>query len=240
MNYISLLNLPDCMRRFGSLRALWEGDRKGEGGIPKIKAKIKGGTTGNWASNAAKAVLCDTALERAIKRAADTVGANSMDPSVQQLVDAARVITREANATRFRDFVCYKDEEAARAAMQSGDPVSLVILEDGTSGMMLQKSTTFVPVHRDHEIAVDIKCGAAYFGFECQPAVDLVVPRSEWASTIAEQQRSVAKRFVLLLPELRKDLAIPFSGRHYFITSNWEEMDVTGNIVRYRISRARY
>jgi hypothetical protein len=30
----------------------------------------------------------------------------------------------------------------------------------------------------------------------------------------------------------------PFSGRHYFITSNWEEMDLAGNIVRYRVSRA--
>jgi hypothetical protein len=47
MNFISLLNLPDVLRRFGSLRPLWEGDRKGEGGLPKIKAKIKSGTA-HW------------------------------------------------------------------------------------------------------------------------------------------------------------------------------------------------
>jgi hypothetical protein len=39
---------------------------------------------------------------------------------------------------------------------------------------------------------------------------------------------------------LKKEADDPFSGRHYFITSNWEEMDLAGHIVRYRVSRAEY
>jgi hypothetical protein len=75
VNFISLLNLPDVLRRFGSLRPLyWEGDRKGEGGLPRIKAKIKSGTKGDWAGNAARATLSDAGLGRAVKAAADAVG----------------------------------------------------------------------------------------------------------------------------------------------------------------------
>jgi hypothetical protein len=74
MNFISLLNLHDVLRRFGSLRPLWEGDRKGEGSLPKNKAKIKSGTKGDWAGNAARALLSDIGLGGAIKVAADSVG----------------------------------------------------------------------------------------------------------------------------------------------------------------------
>ena len=39
-NYITLLNIPDCMCRYGSLRALFEGDSKGEGALPLLKQVI--------------------------------------------------------------------------------------------------------------------------------------------------------------------------------------------------------
>jgi hypothetical protein len=245
MNFVSLLNLPDVLRRYGSLRALWEGDRKGEGGLPKIKANVKGGTTGEWARSAATAIVSETALERAIKSAADSVTtatdqSEAVDPSIEQLVNVARSITGESASSRYRDFLCYKNEVIAAATLQSGKPVSLVILQDGTWGMMIQKSLSFVPVTINHRVPATVVCGAAYLGFECGTPVDLVVPPARWESTIQEQHSSVVIKFVLLLPELKKEAGDPFSGRHYFITSDWEEMTVTGNIVRCRVSKAHY
>jgi hypothetical protein len=68
------------------------------------------------------------------------------------------------------------------------------------------------------------------------------VPPNKWeASERREQRDAAAKSYVLLLPELKKEEAELFSGRHYFITtSNWEEMNVEGNIIRYQLSNAIY
>jgi hypothetical protein len=239
MNYISLLNLPDVMRRFGSLRALWEGDRKGEGGLPKFKAKVKSGTKGNWSGSAAAAVLCDMALERTIRAAAESVGTDSNDPSVQQLVDASRILTGEDTITNSKDFICYRDEVAAQTALESGKPVSMVVLADGTYGIMIEKSISFLPVCiRNVEDRKEI-CGASYFKYEWEGSKELVVSPCDWTLSSLEQRKSLAVKYVLLLPELMDDDQ-PFSGRHYFITSNWEEMNRAGNIVRCQVSRARY
>jgi hypothetical protein len=241
MNFISLLNLPDVLRRFGSLRPLWEGDRKGEGGLPKIKAKIKGGTKGDWAGSAATALLRDTGLQRAIKVAADSVGSECIDdPAFKHLADQARVVTGESNKTRYKNFLTYKDEDEAVQALHSGGPVSMVILEDGTVGMMLARDMHFVPVRVDYEVDSEVICGAAFLGFCCEPAVELVVPADKWGQEQREQRNAVAKKYVLLLPELKKHDADPFSRRHYFITSDWEEMNVDGNIVRYQLTNANY
>jgi hypothetical protein len=66
------------------------------------------------------------------------------------------------------------------------------------------------------------------------------VPQDKWGYEEREQRNAVAKSYVLLLPELKKDDDDPFGRRHYFITSNWEEMNVEGNIVRYQLTNANY
>jgi hypothetical protein len=49
-------------------------------------------------------------------------------------------------------------------------------------------------------ILLDRTCGAAYLGFECEPADDLVVPPSEWESTTQEQQKSVVSKCKIRTP----------------------------------------
>jgi hypothetical protein len=239
MNFVSLLNLPAVMRRYGSLRALWEGDRKCEGGLPKIKAKVKGGTKGNWSGTAAAAMLSDTSLERVIKATADSVEKGSVEPSEKQLVEAARIITGEATTTKFKNFVTYRSAEAANAELISGRPVSIVVLDDGTYGMMCRNTLSFVRITIDQEKIPKLICGAAYLGFSSNAVQELIVPRWCWDKTIPEQQKILATKYGILLPELTRD-DMPFTGRHHFITSNWEEMDLTGDIVRYQVSTATY
>jgi hypothetical protein len=96
MNFASLLNLPGVMQRYGSLRVLWEGDRKGEGGLPRLKSKVKKGVTGNWSASASRAVVSETALERVIESAASACNSGSPEASVQQLLDAAKLISGQS------------------------------------------------------------------------------------------------------------------------------------------------
>jgi hypothetical protein len=59
----------------------------------------------------------------------------------------------------------------------------MVILEDGTFGMMLEKDLQFVPVRRDFEVEAEVICGASFLGFRCEPAAELVVPPHKWEAS---------------------------------------------------------
>jgi hypothetical protein len=240
MNFVSLLNLPNVMRRFGSLRAMWEGDRKCEGGLPKIKAKVRGGTKGNWSRAAARSLTCDTAIERVIKSAADAAGDDARDHSVTQLVEAAREITGEGTDSKFKNFVRYKNSESANMALLSGSPVSMVMLEDGSCGFMLKNTLSFIPVRLDREVPDKLICGAAYMNFKTGEAHELIIPHSVRNQTIEKQQNHLAAKYVLLLPEISITANVNGPVLYYLITSDWEEMNAEGDVVRYQVSKAHY
>jgi hypothetical protein len=47
-NFMSLLNLPNQMKHYGSLRLLWEGGTQGEGYLRSVKGELKKGLNKNW------------------------------------------------------------------------------------------------------------------------------------------------------------------------------------------------
>ncbi|KAL7573340.1 hypothetical protein ACA910_011703 [Epithemia clementina (nom. ined.)] len=47
-NFMSLLNLPDAVRRFGPLRNIWEGGTQGEGFFRYVKREMSMGLQNNW------------------------------------------------------------------------------------------------------------------------------------------------------------------------------------------------
>ena len=65
-NYLCLLNLAQITERFGPIRNLWEGSFKGEGYIQHCKQFLRGGHRKNFAANAMKKCLRETAYKRAM------------------------------------------------------------------------------------------------------------------------------------------------------------------------------
>ncbi|KAL7567097.1 hypothetical protein ACA910_009427 [Epithemia clementina (nom. ined.)] len=47
-NFMSLLNLPDAVRRFGPLRNIWDGGMQGEGFLWYVKREMSMGLRNNW------------------------------------------------------------------------------------------------------------------------------------------------------------------------------------------------
>jgi hypothetical protein len=47
-NMLCLLNLPDTMRKYGSIRNLWEGGRDGESYLKTVKGHLKSGLVNEW------------------------------------------------------------------------------------------------------------------------------------------------------------------------------------------------
>lgn len=62
-NFITLLTIVEDMVYIGSLRHVWEGDGKGEGGLPEVKESILS-TKGNWAFHAAERYYKRRSLQR--------------------------------------------------------------------------------------------------------------------------------------------------------------------------------
>ena len=47
-NFLCLLNIPETMRQYGSMRNMWEGGIVGEGFLRGMKKELKQGMIGNW------------------------------------------------------------------------------------------------------------------------------------------------------------------------------------------------
>ena len=47
-NMLCLLNLPETMRKYGSIRNLWEGGKDGESYLKSVKAHLKAGLVNEW------------------------------------------------------------------------------------------------------------------------------------------------------------------------------------------------
>jgi hypothetical protein len=225
MNFASLLNLPGVMTRYGSLRALWEGDRKGEGGLPPLKSKIKRGCSGNWSTNAAQAVIRETALERALESAAYAAGSNSSESSVKALQDAAKTVIGHSITRGYKNFKIYTSEYQAARALTSGSPVSLVVLKSDASFGMVVKGGSLLVVTVNAEEGPVIVGGAAYHTFVNGGLKELLDPSLH------------VEKYALLLPQFSNG---PFTGRHHLITSNWEELDGNATVVRYQMEAAFY
>lgn len=62
-NFLTLVNLPELMRRYGPLRQLWEGMFCGEGFVREIKPHLRYGQRVNFGSNAMKHCHKESVLE---------------------------------------------------------------------------------------------------------------------------------------------------------------------------------
>ena len=65
-NFLSLLNIPKTMERYGPLINLWEGSNQGEGYLRYVKPKITDIHSRNWQVNAHINLLNETSMNRVI------------------------------------------------------------------------------------------------------------------------------------------------------------------------------
>lgn len=117
-NFSSLLNTPDSMTQYGPLRNLWEGGYQGEGILRYVKQEANHGMRKNW--------QC-----RLVERVLETKSIEYMEASLGGLT--AKVESGDDDA----GYKTYKNEVAAMADFGNCRPLSGVMLNDGTIGMVL-------------------------------------------------------------------------------------------------------
>ena len=241
-NYITLLNIPESMLRFGSLRLLFEGDGKGEGSLHALKDAISS-FRGKWAYNAASRYYLKRSLREVLTTSLTT--AKTDEGSLQSiessnLVQVCSEIIGTTNgdseesassasdmrvSRRFRMLVTYPDRDSVVQYITNALPLSLAILEDGYACSLKNNQYAFLKI----DSYVDTICGAAYFTWRvesdiltCQDGVGLV-------------EMSVG--YGILLP-LQRTIAV--TSCYYLVTSNWEELDENGTLGMPVVKGATY
>ena len=63
-NFLSLLNIPSIMRKYGCYRNIWEGGIEGEGFLRKYKSELKNGLKHNWQIWTIKNLLQSNVFEK--------------------------------------------------------------------------------------------------------------------------------------------------------------------------------
>ena len=243
-NYITLLNIPECMLRYGSLRLLFEGDGKGEGSLRYLKEAIAS-FRGKWAFNAATKYY----LKRAVREVLTTslASVNSRDPTMETneirnlLQVSAELVRGSANdidqatserpdmhcsSKRFRMNATYANRQDIVDHLSNGRPVSVVIIPDGHACVLKGGGYVLLRIGA----YVQTACNAAYFEWQVDP--DVVT--SEAGTGLADMVVS----YGLLLP--LKTTSVESIKCFYLLTSNWEELRQNGCIAKPQVQGGVY
>ena len=116
-NFMSLLNIPDVMRNYGSMRNLWEGGEEGEGILRIVKPEIKIGMRGNWPEWLMSNLLKIKSYETVIAR----------EETIPQLPEGEAATSQETQDPV--DYKIYGTPEKAEAVINTGRPFSGLRLE---------------------------------------------------------------------------------------------------------------
>ena len=217
-NFITLLNIPRDLLRYGSLRLLWEGDGKGEGCLRRIKPHVHSLKEG-WAYHATRRFYEGDALNRVmhpvLQQMGDpvnkTTGAlrDMVSIGLERFTNMVEEPCSQQNRIERRQYVIYKNEDHARTNFYSGKPFSCVGFSDRSMAMLVEGSTQqalkLVPVGNDPWQTV---CQASYFEWTIAQNV----------TSIREDQ--VIRHHVVFLPFEESG---PNKNKFYIVNSHWME-----------------
>jgi hypothetical protein len=107
---MSLLNLPNQMKHYGSLRLLWEGGTQGEGYLRSVKGELKKGLNKNWPKWLMESLLVDKGYNTILGKF------NSTNINVL--------------SSGIKDIKVYKNKAEAESVIQIARPFSALELMD--------------------------------------------------------------------------------------------------------------
>ena len=100
-NMLCLLNLPDTMRKYGSIRNLWEGGKDGEAYVKTVKRQLKAGLVNEWQTWVVNNLLKEKVYE-------EWKDKNERETNIR------------------KEIRIYGNKDTAFKAFQSGKPISVL------------------------------------------------------------------------------------------------------------------
>lgn len=209
-NFQCLLNIPQAMRRFGSLRNFWEGGVIGEGFLPLVKTSINQGLRQNWEQNLLRNILCQKAFDNITRDRS----ANVLSPNDTML---------SSNRTKFKVYNGTVDL-IYTWRVKMDEPISLIVVAKGMESpqlyAVLSDYKRLIGVRAIAENNTITKVGLTYHDFElCKDGSS-----EEW-QTLFSNDDVLRIDYCVLLPllgELSQDVIGP--RKFALISSNWNSL----------------
>ena len=134
-NFMSLLNLPNQMKHYGSLRLLWEGGTQGEGYLRSVKGELKKGLNKNWPKWLMDSLLVDKGYNTVMGKI------NNKDNLLSSVI---------------KDIKVYKNKAQAESILQLARPFSAIkVLDDNDA-------PTIYICYRNHRKIMGIEIATAF------------------------------------------------------------------------------
>ena len=259
-NFVSLLNLPSLMRRYGSLRMLWEGDGKGEGALRSLKRLIINGLKGNWAFCTALRYFKEKAMKHMLRSSiAVTQWDADSPPTVNEMLKVARsIIGEEEDDAVDGDMDDNGDNDAQEDGSeqnQTNDTGKRRYRFDNYNAYKelakvrqdlnrRNRPISIVALEQDKKFAIILQGGTSFIYLKREEFKKTVCGASyfRWSLENAPTEYTGGlpiSNYCLLLP-----LALVSKGNnedsYYLITASWKEMLEDGTIDLPRIPGALY
>jgi hypothetical protein len=147
-NFLSLLNLPETIRRFGPIRNLWEGFWMGEGILRFIKPDMIHGLRKYWQRSTMNSLMRKKGMKIIVGRLAEAWDDSSPDSDGEENDPSEAVGNLPGTGVKL--FHCYKGTQWVDGLLRNGrDAISAVVV-DNVLGLACQDygETCFVPLTR--------------------------------------------------------------------------------------------
>ena len=214
-NFLSLLNVPETIERYGPLLNLWEGSNQGEGYLRYAKPKVTDIHSKNWQLNAHLNLLNEASLnsvinEHILKKNADDVKNEYVHNVLRKLKKGKKL------------FHPYKSVTEVYSMFRRNQPISAVMCKNHEYNIVIDGGQTheYKGINITFEHNYNVPSLAMNFH---NVWMDLTLTKYDLMPLL----KSDIVAYLLLLPEVNMDgfLNNETNSLYYIINSEWQELD---------------
>jgi hypothetical protein len=208
-NFLTLLNLPEQIKTFGSPRWHWEGTVAGEGFLRFVKRYMRRGLQNGWQKNLLTHLLRDKAFTNIFQNTKEDTGA------------WWRVDDKNASNAKLA-YYCYKSADVLLERLLSGYPISIQIRSAD------QVSCVFVDPTQTEPVLLDLSFDSFHSDVNGLAYWDWTIDTESATSFNKEERNWVCG---IMLPLLTGTGAFPArtgAMRYGVIDEEWRELKADG------------
>ena len=228
-NYMSLLNIPRCMKLYGPMINLWEGSNQGEGYLRFAKPKLNNIHSKNWQQNAHSEILTEISFEEVIENHVNNNLVTDRCSKLQNLINSR--MDREKKM-----YVKYKSVNEIWSLYRRNRPISAVKCSDDKFYAVVQNTQKKL-----HALPIQL----------CQmksiPSLSMNYHTINFDLSLTEFdllpfEDKMITNYLLLLPELSKIgyIHVQKNASYYIIDSEWNELDKSNSFIPPKSPECNY
>ena len=229
-NFLSLLNIPDIMQKYGPLINLWEGSNQGEGYLRYAKPRIRDIHSHNWQINAHTNLLNESSMKDVIKC---HIYHNTSHHHKEDYVKYEKSNLRG----RQKMFQTYQSIYEVFSLYRRNKPLSIIRVQNGNFYIVIAQG--------EKESLSAIKVMFKYNLFIPTLSMhfhEMIIDVSKTQYDLIGLTRSDISCYILALPkaDVNGFINVECNALYYIIDSNWNELSEEMDFISPRSPGCKY